>query len=90
MLEDLRNIDWDIYREMLWGDDVPVLLHLLVFNGLLVLIRIARWAFNAKPMGRSTRKSLVFLWIVANGLLLFQRELGIEEYVAMLDPRTYL
>lgn len=90
MLEDLKNIDWDIYGEMLWGNDAPVLLHMLVFNGLIVLIWIARWGLKAKPIGRSTRKTLIFLWIVTNGSLLFQRELGLDEYVAMLDPRNYL
>lgn len=86
MWDMFKAVDMEEYKDLLFSSDAPILPHMMVFNGLVILYFLLRWVFKAKPIPSTSLKTYKFLFVVINIALLFQREIGLSEYLSQITP----
>ncbi len=86
MWDMLNSVDFGEYREILFSPDAPIVPQMMVFNGLVIVYLLIRWAANSPPLPSASRKTYKFIFVFINLVLLFQRDLHISEYLLMITP----
>ena len=86
MWDMLNSVDFGEYREILFSPDAPIVPQMMVFNGIVLLLVLFRWAAKSPPLPSASRKTYKFMFLVINLVLLFQRDLGISQYLLMITP----
>ena len=81
-----QAIDFEEYNELLFSARAPILPQMVAFNLLVFIYLVVRKYLGLAPLSKSSRGTLKVLYIAINILLLFQRELGINEYLLRITP----
>ena len=83
-------VDFGEYHDLLFSPESPIAPQLILFNGIIILILLYRWAAKSKPIPRTSRRMYKFLFALINIIILIQREIGVSEYLLMATPKYVL
>ena len=86
MMELINSIEWEDYKELLTAGNPPIYMLLIGFNGLMLVIWIARKLMNSKPMtkGRARLTKLAILGI--NALIMVSDQIDVAD---MMDSFSF-